>query len=149
MPLKWNGPDYLRYVGRAADAYLKAMGTEHKAISRADAGVANTGQTVKITRPRKGGRKSSRTIYPNSSKPGEPPRRRTGFGQKNIVGGYSKARKIWRTGYTRAARYMTFWELGIRTRGGTVQRPTVVPALMRNRNRLVMIGRRAAQSVRT
>jgi len=75
----------------------------------------------------------TRTIYPNSSEPGESPRRRTGFGQKNIVFGFDRNAEMARVGYTRLARYMTFHELGITySKVGFQQRPTIVPALADN-----------------
>lgn len=94
-------------------------------------------------------KQKTRTIYPNPSRPGEPPRVRTGQGLKNIVGGLSPDGLAWRTGYTRNARYMTFHELGIRyARVGLQQRPTVVPALQNNLQRLFEIAKRAAQATR-
>ncbi len=87
--------------------------------------------------------KTQITIYPNSSKPGESVRRRTGIGQKNIVGGRQGLRA--RVGYSPVARYMTFHEIGIRyPRGGKQKRPTLVPVLRRNHQRLAGLMRRAA-----
>jgi hypothetical protein len=89
------------------------------------------------------GNKTQITIYPHSSKPGESVRRRTGIGQKNIVGGRKGLRA--RVGYTAVAKYMTFHELGIRyPRGGKQKRPTLVPVLRRNHVRLAGIMRNAA-----
>jgi hypothetical protein len=99
-------------------------------------------------RQTKGGNKTSRTVYPNSSKPGESPRRRTGFGQKNIVRGMNAQRPAARVGYTRLIRYMTFHELGIRYSRGIQQRPTLVPAFRNNIHRLSTIARIAAQRTR-
>jgi hypothetical protein len=126
-------------------AGLEASGTEFHNIAKTKASIQNTPQTVAITRPRKGGNATSRTIYPNSSKPGESPRIRTGFGMRNIVGGMLGL--AYRVGYTRLARYMTFHELGIRyKKAGEQQRPTVVPALRDNLARLGAIFKRAAQA---
>lgn len=87
--------------------------------------------------------KTQITVYPNSSKPGEPVRRRTGIGQKNIVGGRRGFRA--RVGYTKNARYMTFHELGIKYPRGTQRRPLIVPALRDSAKRLNNIMRIAAQ----
>lgn len=84
-------------------------------------------------KPRKKKKYRTRTVYKNSSKPGESPRRRTGFGQKNIVFGHDRKKLQARVGYTRAARYMIFHELGIRySKVGLQKRPTIVPALADN-----------------
>lgn len=90
----------------------------------------------------------SRTIYPNSSRPGESPRRRTGFGQKNIVFGVDESTLVARVGFTRNARYMTFHELGIRYSSGLQQRPTIVPATSENLPRLQAIFQRGAKQVK-
>jgi hypothetical protein len=87
----------------------------------------------RLKKPKKKRKFRSRTVYKNSSRPPESPRRRTGFGQKNIVFGFDRSKKQARVGYTRAARYMTFHELGIRySKVGLQRRPTIVPALADN-----------------
>lgn len=87
--------------------------------------------------------KTQITVYPNSSKPGEPVRRRTGFGQKNIVGG--RRGGVARVGYTKNARYMTWHELGIRYPRGQQRRPLIIPALRDSRDRLSKLMARVAQ----
>ena len=139
MGVKWHGDEYMRLVRKATGEGVKAATLKLHSISRKKASVSNAGQTVKVKRQTKGGNKTSRTVYPNSSKPGESPRRRTGFGQKNIVFGYSGVLMQGRVGYTRAARYMTYHELGIRYRSGKQQRPTIIPALVDNRRLLQQI----------
>lgn len=147
--VKWHGAELLRYGRKAAAAAIKAAGHEHLKIARQMASVPNTGVTQKVLLPDQSHNKTTRTIYPNSSKPGEPPRRRTGQGQKGIVGGTSEDGLSWRTGYTRAVRYMAFHELGIRyAKVGLQQRPTVMPALTNNINRLEEIARRVMQATR-
>lgn len=158
VKLKWNGPEFRRYTDRKIDAFLKAAGTEHLRICQQMASVPNPGVRKKRTRDTSkqgGGRKGSQyTVYPHSSKGaappayGEPPRVRSGFGRKNIVGGYNRPAKAWRTGYTANARYMTFHEIGIRYKRGTQRRATVVPALMLNRDRLTHIGKAAADRIK-
>jgi hypothetical protein len=140
--------EFRRLTERQVDALLSAVTTEIHRQALRNASVTNSGETIKITRPRKGGNKTQRTIYPDSSRPGESPRRRTGFGRENIVMGYSKQRKEGRVGYTRNARYMTFHELGIRYKKmGFQQRPTIVPVLRDNPQQLVAVGRAAMRAV--
>jgi len=157
--LKWRGAEFKRFVGRKAEAFLKAAGIEHLRICQQMASVPNPGVRMKRTRDttaQGGGPKGSQyTVYPYSSRGavppsyGEPPRARTGFGRKNIVGGFNPSLMAWRTGYTRSGRYMTYHELGIRyPRRGTERRATVVPALELNERRLVAIGKNAADRTR-
>ena len=148
--------EFLAFKDQKIDAYLTAMGSELHSISWEAASRPNTGVTVRFsaaTRKRRKGskflNKTQRTIYPDPSKPGESPKRRTGFGQKNIVWGYSKPLQVARVGYTRAARYMTFHELGIRySRRGMERRPTIIPSLVDNRRRILTVGIRAARLAR-
>ncbi len=167
---KWNGPAMVAYNEKQLKAALDAVWIEFQSMSRKRTGITNTGQVIKLkgskrkrkagsrvpiyipgvgwrmssnVRKRGGGQnKTQITIYPNSSKPGESVRRRTGIGQKNIVGGRNGLRA--RVGYTAVARYMTFHEVGIRYPRGKQKRPTLVPVLQRNRSRLAGVMRRAA-----
>jgi len=147
--ITWNGEALKRYTHKQIEAGLYAAAVELHRIARKKASIPNAGQTVAVKRQRAGGNKSSRTIYPHSSRPGESPRRRTGFGQKNIVFGISQDGTTARVGYTRNARYMTYHELGIRySRVGLQYRPTIVPAMRHNAPRLAMIAVRAARETR-
>lgn len=56
----------------------------------------------------------SYTIYPHPSRPGEPPRVRTGFGRKGVVWEYDAAKMAGRVGVTRNALYMFYLEVGTR-----------------------------------
>lgn len=155
MAVVIHAKEFGHWIDRKVDAYLTVMGSELHRLSRDAASRPNTGVTVKFSKERIKARKTEkfknktqRTIYPNPSKPGESPKRRTGFGHKNIVWGYSKMLQAARVGYTRAARYMTFHELGIRyRRRGREQRPTIIPALKDNWLRLIAIGKRAADRI--
>lgn len=115
-------------------------------MSRMSASVVNPGRRMRRTRATSRGKKGSQyTTYPHSSRPGEAPRRRTGFGQKNIVWGFHKGKHEGRVGYTRNARYMAYHELGIRYRHqGFQRRPTIMPALRQNMRRLSQIMQRAS-----
>lgn len=149
MALVIYDKEFKAYTDRMLDAFLKTATLELHTISRDMASRPNTGVTVKIQRPRKGGATTQRTIYPNSSKPGESPKRRTGVGHKSIVQGYSPQRQEGRVGYTRLGRHMTFHELGIKySRVGLQQRPTIVPAWKRNQPRIFGVARNAALRVR-
>ncbi len=149
VKLKWNGSALLRFSREAAGAGIRAATIELQTISRKKASIPNPAtrhKRVKDTSEQGGGPKGSQySTWDNSSKAGESVRRRTGFGQKNIVWGYDGTRIIGRVGYTRNARYMTFHELGIRYSGGLQKRPTLVPALADNLSRLFSIVKRVAQ----
>lgn len=54
------------------------------------------------------------TVYPYPSKPGEPPRKRTGWGQRHIVWDYDADKMEGRVGIAQNAIYMLFLELGTR-----------------------------------
>ncbi len=173
---KWNGPAFTAYTQKQLEAALEVVWIEFQRMARKRTGITNTGQVIKLKGSRQGKRKAGSrvpiyipgvgwrmsknvrtragksnktqiTIYPNSSKPGESVRRRTGIGQKNIVGGRQGMRA--RVGYTAVARYMTWHEVGIRyPRGGLQKRPTLVPAIKRNAARLSMLMRRAAEATK-
>lgn len=145
--LVWKGDKFLQFARERAAAGLQAAGTELHRIARQKASIPNPGVTVAQQRVTAGSNATQRTIYPSPSQPGESPRRRTGFGQKNIVGGFSRVLMAFRVGYSRLARYMTFHELGIRySRKGLQQRATIVPAMRENLGRLGAIFRRAMTS---
>lgn len=94
----------------------------------------NTGVRVPVKRQTPGGNTTSRTIYPNPSKPGEPPRKRTGWGQRHIVWEFDARQVVGRVGVSAAAIYMLFLELGTRF---IRPRPWLVATLVKN---LKMIG---------
>ena len=151
VKLVWKGDAFLRYCKAALTAGLQAAGAELHRIARQKASIPNPGVTVAQKRVTAGSNATQRTVYPSPSQPEESPRRRTGFGQKNIVmnslsiGGLP----VVRVGYSRLARYMTFHELGIRySRKGLQRRPTIMPALNENRRRLEAIALRAAKNYR-
>lgn len=143
VKLKWHGEELKRFSEKALMEGLVAAGTELHRISQQRASVVNPPQSVPVKRVRKSGNAKSRTVYTQSSKPGESPRQRTGFGRKNIVMNVLRRLKAVRVGYTRAARYMIYHELGIRySKVGFQQRSTIVPSLEDNLNRLGSIFRR-------
>lgn len=69
--------------------------------------VPNTGKSV--------GKKGHRhTVYPNPSKPGEPPRKRTGWLQRHVLEQYDQNKLEAIVGLATAAIYGLFLELGTR-----------------------------------
>lgn len=144
--IKYHRAEFLRLTKGAINEGIKAATLELQRIARKMASTSNKGVAKKRTRDTSRGKKGSQyTVYPHSSKPGEPVRRRSGFGQKNIAAGLNPSTQTGRVGYVRNARYMLFHELGIRYRGGLQRRPTLVPAVVKNRTRLGKIASRAAQ----
>ncbi len=152
IQLKWRGKELLRFTEDAMMAGLIAASAEHQRISRKKTSIPNVAKRHKRKRDTSkqgGGPKGSQySTWPNSSKPGESVRRRTGKGQKGIVRGSDRKRLAARVGYRRTARYMTFHELGIRyAKKGLQKRPTLLPALVDNLDRLGSIAVRAAKRV--
>lgn len=150
VSIKWHGAAFKRLTTGAINAGIEAATLELQRIARKDASTFNKGVPKRRTRDTSktpsGGKKGSQyTIYPHSSKPGEPVRQRTGFGQDNIVIGLDRAAMKGRVGYVKNARYMMFHELGIRYRGGMQKRPLLVPAIVRSRGKLSKIAAGIAQ----
>lgn len=145
--VRWYGDDAENFTRKQLNAGIAAATQELQNIARQMASIPNTGVSVPVKRQTRGGNKTSRTTYPNSSKPGEPPRRRTGAGQKGILLAFAPALQIGRVGFSRNVRYMTFHELGITYGSGKQQRPTILPAVRNNMRRLSAIFVRAARRV--
>lgn len=83
----------------------------------------------------KGGR-YKKTTYPNPSQPGQPPKKRTGFGQRGIVREVDRKNLIARVGVTAAAIYMAFLELGTRW---IARRPWLITTLHRNKRTMAKL----------
>lgn len=127
--LKWRGKELERRLRKAtADGIVRA-GTYYHAKCREAVSKPNTGVRVPVKRQTPGGNKTSRTIYPNPSRPGEPPRLRTGFGQRNIVVNHDRKKIRTRVGVTRNGMYMIYLELGTRR---VARRPWLVKTLRDN-----------------
>ena len=145
VKVDWRGPELTAVIKRQMAAGLDAWWVELQAIARKKASISNAGVRKKRTRTTsRGGKGSQYTIYPNSSKTGESPRRRSGMGQKGIVGGRSELAA--RVGYTKNVAYMLFHELGIRYAGGVQRRPTLVPAMRDNEKRLNRVFQKHAEA---
>lgn len=78
--------------------------------------------------------KRSVTIYPYPSKPGEPPRKRTGWGQRHVVWEFDPRTMRGRVGIAKNAIYMLYLELGTRR---VKRRPWLVATL---KKRLKVLG---------
>jgi len=85
-------------------------------------------------KPNSGVRRNGRTVYPSPSSPGEPPRKRTGWGQRHIVWEFDKKRIAGRVGIMKAGIYMIYLELGTRH---IAKRPWLVETLNKHKR---MIG---------
>lgn len=75
--------------------------------------VPNTGVRKKSKRRKtKSGRAASYTMYPHPSRPGEPPRKRTGWGQRHVLYSIDRKEGTARIGLATNARYMAWLEVG-------------------------------------
>lgn len=146
VSIEWFGEEFSQLVDEKLEVAFDAWWLLLRELSRKEASKANPGKRVKVKNARAGGNARSRTIYSSPSKPNESPRRRTGAGQKGIVGGRQGFKA--RVGFRRGVLYMGFHELGINYRVvGFQRRPTIVPTMMRNRSKLVMAMKNASDRV--
>lgn len=91
----------IQWHGDAAKAYVDGLSWD--AVRRVTVFFWNACQTtLNVSNPRP---------YLNSSKPGEAPRKRSGFGSANVVFEFDKATKTSRVGVLRNAKYMAILEL--------------------------------------
>lgn len=94
----------------------------------------NTGERRKSRfRKTPSGRAAGYTVYPDPSRPGEAPRKRTGFGQRNVVYQLDRASLSSKVGVRQNAKYMLYLELGTRR---IQPRPWLVATLDTHRERL-------------
>ena len=114
--IRWRGRQIKKNWQRGLEQGLRAAALFFHTQCRLAVSRPNTGKRVTVKRKRKGGNKRSRTVYPNPSKPGQPPRLRTGFGRRNITWERLGAgfRTRYRVGVRTNAQYMAFLELGTR-----------------------------------
>lgn len=136
--MKWNGKQFEEQLKQATWEGLSRAGAFYHTRCQLIVSRPNTGKSVKVKRRTPGGNQRTRTIYPNPSKPGEPPKLRTGFGRRNIVVNYLKASNSVRVGVTANGIYMFYLEVGTRR---IARRPWLMRTLIDNRE---MIGRLAA-----
>src|SRR5262245_37109609 len=107
--VEWDGDKALGEVRTAlVESVVRATVFLWQAVQKT-LNTPNTGRRVK----RKRG-KGSYTIYPNPSKPGEAPHKRTGFGQRNVLYSIDRKEVSGRVGVSANAKYMAYHEAGDR-----------------------------------
>ncbi len=136
--MKWNGKEFEQKLKAATAEGLMRAGQFYHTKCVMAVSKPNTGKSVPVKYKTPGGNKRTRTIYPNPSKPGEPPRLRTGFGRKNIVVNHDPKGKYTRVGVSANGIYMFYLEVGTRR---IARRPWLMQTLMDNHE---MIGKLAA-----
>lgn len=142
--VQWNGNVFILQLEAATGRNLQRAGAVYMALCKKAVSVPNTGVTRIRKRNTKAGRKGSQyTIYPHSSKEGEPPRVRTSFGRSMITMQYLPLKKDprVRVGVRTNAKYMIFLELGTKR---IAPRPWLVNTFMKNRK---LIGAYAAGAI--
>ena len=138
LTLQWHGDAFVQQLRQATAAGLRrATHYLHQECRRA-VSVPNTGVSVPVKRRTPGGNKRTRTIYPRPSLPGEPPRLRTGFGQRHVLMEFDATRPAGRVGVGSNAMYMFYLEVGTRR---VARRPWLLATLMKYR---ATIGKLAA-----
>jgi len=113
--LKVNESAVKQGLKRLTEKGLKRGTVFYHAQCRRAVSRSNTGVSVPIQRRSKGGNKTSRTIYPDPSKPGEPPKVRSGHGKANIIFGFSATELKSRVGVKKNNLYMIYLDLGTRS----------------------------------
>lgn len=106
--LTWNGEQIqITLIARAWEGIARATVYLHTELQKA-LSVPNTGVSVR------GKGRKSRTIYPHPSRPGEPPRLRTGWLRSHVVYELDRQALRSRVGLARNALYGLYLELGTR-----------------------------------
>jgi hypothetical protein len=126
-------------IDQATAEGLQRAGVFYHNACRHKVNKSNAGVRMKRTRDTKRGKKGSQyTIYPNSSKPGEAPRARTGFGRQNIVYEYNDNPKdpAVRVGVMRNGKYMWYLELGTKR---IAARPWLLRTLLENKEQIARL----------
>ena len=146
MPVRRDNTEkFLRLLRAAERKAVQAMALRAVQLTQLAVNESAQPTTVKVKRRTKGGNKFTRTIYINPSKPGEPPHKRTGEGQRNIamqmVSGPARARVGWRP----AGKHMFFHEVGISYGGLPQKRSHLVRTVKKNRQKLGLFGVRVFQ----
>ena len=117
LTVKWHGNEFNRKLWRATASGLKRAAVFHHTKCRQAVSRPNTGTRMRRTRATAGGKKGSGyTVYADPSRPGEPPKLRTGTGRGEIVWEYNGESKnpAVRIGVTKKGIYMMYLELGTR-----------------------------------
>lgn len=136
LRLKWKGRQFEAMLRNATATGIERASVFLHTECRREVSKPNSGVRVPVKRQTPGGNKKSRTIYPNPSKPGEPPRLRTGFGQRNIVREFDRESMRARVGVTRNGLYMFFLDIGTRR---VERRPWLGATLLKHKNMIGML----------
>ncbi|MES2342323.1 MAG: hypothetical protein V4597_11640 [Pseudomonadota bacterium] len=113
--LNWDGDRVVEAVLDAGwNGLVRAVVTYHAELLRV-LSVPNAGKRMTRKRDTVAGKKGSTyTIYPNPSRPGEPPRKRTGWLQAHVRFELDQPARRGTAGVDLAALYGVFLELGTR-----------------------------------
>lgn len=148
VKIKWHGPQVNKQLKNATAQGIQRATVFLHTKCREAVNVPNSSEKRERKRSTSKGRKgSSYTVYPNPSSPGEPPRKRTGWGQRHVMWTFDKDKIIGRVGVATNAIYMIYLELGTRF---ISPRPWLVATLKKNLRMLGLLastggkGRKAA-----
>ena len=122
--------------GATGEGLARATQHYHSELKR-EVNTPNTGQ-----RNRGKGGRYKKTTYPNPSKPGEPPRKRTGFGQRSIVREIDMKNIVARVGITAAGIYMFYLDQGTKH---ISRRPFILETLTKIRRVFIALLKTGAQ----
>lgn len=140
--IEWNGPQRTEEIRLTLREWVQRATVFLWEKIQETLNVPNTGERRKHrTRKTKSGRAASYTVYPHPSQPGEAPRKRTGWLQRNVL--YEVTPDgVGRVGVTINAKYGAYLELGTRR---MQPRPWLVATVRANLDRLRAMIREGAQ----
>lgn len=147
--LTWHGDALKQQLLRATSAGLQRATLFLHQQTRQAVNIQNTAErrkykdrttAGKAKRKARGRNTTSYTVWPHPSRPGEPPRRRTGFLQRNVVREFDERRPAGRVGVSKNALYGLYLELGTKR---IARRPWMVATLLKHQ---VMLGKLACTS---
>lgn len=128
--LTFNKKRFLKEIENATMNGLIQAGTFYHNKCREVVSQPNSGVQVERTKNTSNGPAGSKyTIYPSPSRPGEPPRLRTGWGRRNILIEINKRGRFVRVGIGINAMYMFWLEIGTRR---VARRPWLVATLTKH-----------------
>ena len=140
VTVRWHGDKFLADLSEATNVGLQRAGAFYHTEARREVSRPNSGVRRRRSRnTRRGNKGSSYTVYPHPSKPGEPPKVRTGFGRQNVVMNWSgwKTKEPWvRVGVTKNGMYMYHLEIGTRH---VKKRPWLVATLMKHQHTIAKL----------
>lgn len=124
--LRWHGAKFARELRHATGAGVRAAATHYGTLCKNAVRVsARVGTRKALSGPNKG---KSIPVYEPAPR-GLPPRRRTGFGSKNILTRHDKTAGVSKVGIIQNALYMIVHE--VRGRGEGLH-PWLIPTLKKN-----------------